>query len=424
MAIPPSSNVVPIRVSKQPARSRAASNPDSPENSRFLPISLGGGGATRSAAESHNGIHSPDESRLISSLRDEEEWFEANFRLAIIGMKILSLDLRYRSANPALCRFVGYTEEELLNLTLTDLIFPEDHGWIRRSFQQLLDGEVPFLQFERRFRHKDGHQVWGLANNILVRDADGTARYIIGQIMDVTKRKQVEDELRAREEVLQYTQERMRALASYLLRSGEKVQRNLARELHDGLAQGLASAGFRLSGLKKSLSIPDPARRELSSIVREIQGLAYTIHDLSHRLHPAILDELGLVAALEKECRAFSRQGKVNVRFVHGKLPKALPPDHSLCLYRIAQESFRNISKHAGARNVKVSLDSDPSGVRLVIEDDGRGVSHVARRVKKGLGLISMEERASLAGGAFSIRPRRPRGTHVEVQVPWKGRNQ
>ena len=161
----------------------------------------------------------------------------------------------------------------------------------------------------------------------------------------------------------------------------------------------------------------------MTSIVRDIQGLAYTIHDLSHRLHPAILDELGLVAALKKECRAFSRHGKIGVQFVHGKIPKTIPPDHSLCLYRIAQESFRNISKHAAA-NVTVTLDSDPAGVRLVIEDDGKGVRNAARRVGKGLGLISMEERATLAGGTFSIRSRRPRGTQIEVQVPWKGHTQ
>jgi signal transduction histidine kinase len=205
------------------------------------------------------------------------------------------------------------------------------------------------------------------------------------------------------------------------MRSGEEVQRNLARELHDVLAQRLASAGLRLSSLKKNLPLPDGARKEIAQIVQDLQGLAYTIHDLSHRLHPAILDELGLVAALEKECRAFSREGKVRVDFEHGSIRKSLPQDHSLCLYRIAQESLRNISKHADARNVKVALDSDKSGIRMTIEDDGRGVPTVARRVK-GLGLISMEERASLAGGVFSIRPRRPRGTQIEVQVPWKGR--
>ena len=180
----------------------------------------------------------------------------ANFRLAIIGMKILSLDLHYRSVNPALCRFVGYTEKEMLQLTLSDLIFPEDQTWLRKAFRQFLEGEVPLLQFERRFRHKNGRQIWGLANNILVSDSEGKPRYIIGKIMDITERRQVEDELRAREEVLQYTQERMRALASYLLRTGEKAQRNLARELHDGLAQGLASAGLRLSGLKKIRLFP------------------------------------------------------------------------------------------------------------------------------------------------------------------------
>jgi PAS domain S-box-containing protein len=356
-----------------------------------------------------------------ASLNDKDKWFQGNFRLAVIGMKVISPDLRYREVNPAFCRFIGHTEEEVLNRRLTDFALPEDRKWIQRSFQQLLRGEIPFLQIERRFRHKAGQPVWGFTNNIVVREEGGRPRYIIGQVVDISKRKRIEEELHAREKVLQHTQHKLRALATSLLKSGEEVKRNLSRELHDVLAQRLASAGLRLSALKKSQALPPDARKELVAISREVRSLAAMIQDLSRRLHPAILEELGLVSAIEKECKAFSRQRRIPVRFTHLKVPRSLPESQSLCLYRIVQESFQNIAKHARAHSVDVSLRAEDSCIRLVITDDGRGLPKDPKRVKKGLGFISMEERASLEEGRFSVDSHSQGGTRIEVRVPWKG---
>ena len=372
--------------------------------------------------------HSPQLDRTEEKYRDRKESildrqqvFKANFRLGIIGMKVIGPNLRYYDVNEAFCRFVGYDQEEVLKLSVTDVAFPEERRSIRNSFEQLVRGDIPCLRFERRFRHKEGHAVWGFATNTVIWDKNGKAQCIIGQVVDMDNWRRVEKELKTREEILQHTQTKLRALANHLFTSGEEVKRTLARELHDVLSQRLASTSLRLSVLRKESSLTSEVRKELRSIGKGVQSLAYAIHDLSHRLHPSILEELGLVAALKREITAFSKQRKIRVQFSHHKVPKQLPSDLSLTLYRIAQESIQNIRQHAAAQGVKVLLRLDKGDILLAIEDDGRGFPRRSRKARNGLGLVSMEERAHLAGGTFSVASEPRKGTRVEVRIPWKG---
>jgi signal transduction histidine kinase len=139
---------------------------------------------------------------------------------------------------------------------------------------------------------------------------------------------------------------------------------------------------------------------------------------MSRRLHPAILDELGLDAALREECVSFSAQVGVPAEYKSEGAPTLLPEDVSLCLYRVAQESLRNIAKHAQATNVRVVLSGRKDGITLRVVDTGDGFDLNETKGKRGLGLISMEERVRLVSGKFSIRSQPGKGTIVQVCVP------
>jgi signal transduction histidine kinase len=139
---------------------------------------------------------------------------------------------------------------------------------------------------------------------------------------------------------------------------------------------------------------------------------------MSRRLHPAVLDELGLAAALREECVAFSAQAAIPCGVESSGVPRSLPEDVSLCLYRVAQESLRNIAKHAQASKVRVSLSGSKDGITLRVEDTGNGFDPKEVKGKGGLGLISMEERVRLLNGKFAIQSHPGKGTRVEVLVP------
>jgi len=180
--------------------------------------------------------------------------------------------------------------------------------------------------------------------------------------------------------------------------------------------------GMEVSTLLQPTSgSPDKLPDRVRAVSARINGLAEDVHAMSRRLHPAILDELGLEAALKEECVSFSAQVGIPAQF-ESKGPTLLPEDVSLCLYRVAQESLRNIAKHADATNVKVVLSGRKDGIRLRIEDTGDGFDLNEVKGKGGLGLISMEERVRLVSGKFAIQSQPGKGTIVEVFVPLKAK--
>ena len=217
-------------------------------------------------------------------------------------------------------------------------------------------------------------------------------------------------------------QEQLKKLPALLMRAHEVERRSLARELHDDLVQNLVALSMQASTLLKA-SPGSPAEQisEIRDLGKKIGDLADRVHRISHHLHPAVLDDLGLEAALKEECRDFSQLYGVPVQFKAKDVPYSLPGDIALCLYRLAQESLRNVGKHADAKKVRVRLERGKTDLALFIEDAGSGF--VVDEVKGigGLGLISMEERIRLVNGKFTIRSQRGVGTKIEVHVPLPG---
>jgi signal transduction histidine kinase len=222
---------------------------------------------------------------------------------------------------------------------------------------------------------------------------------------------------RTRQYELHDYQEELRALTARLIEAQEAESRHLARELHDNLGQELAVLGMEMTALAHRTSARQ-LRGRLLKFTEQIGSFAKDIHHISRRLHPAILDDLGLAAAVGNECVAFSEQYGIPAEFNPGILAQSVPADISLCLYRIAQECLRNVGKHAKAASVRIALSGGRDEIAMEIADAGNGFDPGRIKEKGRLGLISMAERARLVNGAFSIRSQPGKGTLVTVRVP------
>jgi PAS domain S-box-containing protein len=248
--------------------------------------------------------------------------------------------------------------------------------------------------------------------------------YFVAIFDVITERKKAEEALRASEAALRQSQERYRMLAGQLLTAQEAERRRLARELHDDFSQRLAALAMEAETLDHPKSLktgPDIVR--LKEIKDKLVELSIDVHAMSRRLHPSILDDLGLADAVESECATWSKREGIGVNYRAESIPPKLPQDVALCAYRIIQEGLRNISRHARATAVDISLIGKDGAIHLAIKDNGVGFDPDQGKKKGGLGLASMKERTYLIHGNFSINSQPGQGTVIEVMLPlsWGG---
>ena len=209
-------------------------------------------------------------------------------------------------------------------------------------------------------------------------------------------------------------------LSGRLITAHEDERRRLASELHDDVTQRLARLAIEAAALQPR-GAARPQQAEGPSMYDELVRLSEDVHALSYRLHPTVLDDLGLMDALRAECDRTSRGQAFQVDFEAEGVPDRIPQDAALCLFRIAQEALRNIVRHAKARIVSVSIARNGRGLQLAVVDDGVGFNASGPRPSPSLGHASMRERARQAGGNLEIRSAPGQGTAVFAWVPLIG---
>ena len=299
-------------------------------------------------------------------------------------------------------------------------VHPLDLPIVTARVQECIDGRVPDYEVEHRMVHKDGSARWFLSRGTLMRRANGSPHRMVGTKVDITARKVAEDAIRENQAILQATNQELQNLAGRLIASQEVERGRIARDLHDDISQQVAGLSIALSGLKRRLAVPGAADLEaqVSAIQQRTIALAEEIRHVSHELHPSVLQHAGLVAALTAHC-AELEHGQLIVAFTADGDFDATSRDVALCLYRVAQEALRNVVSHSGARRADIGLRRHGNLAELTITDDGVGFDiNQVRTSLKGLGLISINERVRLAGGAVSIVTELKKGTRVRVQVP------
>ena len=211
----------------------------------------------------------------------------------------------------------------------------------------------------------------------------------------------------------------IRDLAGRLLTAEDDERRRIARELHDGVNQDLASLSIALSVLEDGLpaDTSDDRRREVTRLSARAVELAEAIRYLSHELHPGILQYAGLATALRSHCREFDGSHGIRVTYQSDDDLGHVPADVALCVYRVTQEALKNAAVHAKARHAWVTVAREEADLVLTIRDDGSGFD-LAKARGRGLGLISLEERVRHVGGRLVIDTEPQRGTTIRVVVP------
>lgn len=206
-------------------------------------------------------------------------------------------------------------------------------------------------------------------------------------------------------------------LAGRLVTAHEDERRRLGRELHDDVTQRLAGLAIEAAELERSAK-STPSGVAAHSIREGLVELGEDVHALSYRLHPSVIEDLGLVEALRVECDRVAQQGPLRVRFDCQGVPSKLPADAALCLFRIAQEALRNVERHARAKRVDVSVEGKKGGIALAVRDNGAGFDMARAARQASLGLASMRERVRLLGGRLHIDSGPASGTSLVAWIP------
>jgi signal transduction histidine kinase len=237
---------------------------------------------------------------------------------------------------------------------------------------------------------------------------------IAGLLVQMARRRHAEEQVRGSQVQLRRSYERIRDLGARLLNAQETERSRIARELHDDISQQMALLTIDLELLSRA--DPTQAERQAGEALNRAQDVAKSVHDLSHRLHPAKLRLIGLVAALQALQHELS-VSDIDIVFTHDNVPPTLSQDLTLCLFRVVQEALQNAIKYSRAHQVSVHFRGGGEGLALTIVDDGVGFD-VDAAWGKGLGLISMVERLEAVGGTLEIHSKPGAGTRLEVRVP------
>lgn len=355
--------------------------------------------------------------RMEDALRESENLWRTIFNDAAVGIALVNTQGSLLQTNSALQRMLGYTAEEMQQLSILDITHPDDMPQDEALHHALTEGRLDSYQIENRYLRKDGQIVWGNLTASLVRNEHGQADFGIGMVEDVTERKQAEQQLKA-------TTAQLRALTASLDHAREEERTRIAREIHDELGGALTSLRWDLEAMKKL-----PARKEnhvqipslderIASMLGLIDTTIQAIRRISSELRPSILDDLGLVEAITWQAQQFQTRTGILCECKGSLETVDLNHEQSTAVFRIFQETLTNVLRHAQATRVDILIEQDEKAVVLTIRDNGKGITENEATGAQSLGLLGMRERAHLIGGEFNITGSAGKGTVVTVRVP------
>ena len=279
-------------------------------------------------------------------------------------------------------------------------LHPEDRLKVLACYREAIrDGENHRLDY--RMTAADGREVW--FHDCMHAIKVGTRKELIGVMVDITDRKAAEAGLIE--------------MTGRLIRAQEEERSRIARELHDDFNQRLALLAIGLQRLEHTIQSEIGVAAQVSDLYHMTQEIASDVHRLSHQLHPAKLQHLGLVPAIKGLCRELFEQYGAEIDFVHRNVPNPIAQESALCIFRVAQEALSNTVKHSGVKNGKLELSVDRGVLHLCVSDSGAGFDLQAISAKGRLGLISMQERVRAAGGTISVESRPSTGTRISVHL-------
>jgi PAS domain S-box-containing protein len=353
-----------------------------------------------------------ERSRTEQKLRESEQRSRAILRAIPDSMFLLDSDFRYLECQTRSSCRLQIPSGQLLGKRMSDILPPELADKFARTLQIAAETQVPQLveydvSINGEIRYNEAR---------IVHTSDGK---FLALVRDITERKHSEEALKKNEEELRRVNAQIRQLAGRLMTAQEEERRRIARALQDDLNQKAAALSFVVSSVKYQLPTrSEELDKQLDLLQRCAVEMAEGMRRLSHELHPAVLEHVGLAAALKAYVAEFSRLEKIEIGLTVPDDVTTIPSGAAICLYRVAQESLFNIMRHSGAKYAEVALTLDDQAVRLRITDWGSGFDLISARKKGGLGLASMEERLRWMQGSFSISTHPGRGSQMMATIP------
>jgi PAS domain S-box-containing protein len=343
--------------------------------------------------------------RTELALRESEQRFRVMADTAPVLIWRSGTDKACDFFNKPWLDFRGRTLEQEAGLGWTDGVHPDDRASCVQTYVSAFEARQPF-RMEYRLQRADGEYRWVLDIGVPRHEDAGRFAGYIGSVIDITERKQIE--------------EQNQDLAGRLITVQEEERGRIARDLHDDVSQQLAGVAIILSGLKHKAGKPGVEadfEGAVATLQARITTLTQGIRQLSHELHPSVLEHVGLVATLRRHCADVEAHHQITVNVSASDHLDSLRPEVALCLFRVAQEAITNAVRHAHGRTIQVQLTATNEGVDLQVDDDGIGFV-ASERIGRGLGLRSIDERVRLIRGHVRVESRPDQGTHLLVRIP------
>ena len=332
-----------------------------------------------------------------------EERYRSYIDHAPDGVFVADETGKYLEANEAASRITGYSREELLSMSIQDILAEETSGTALHDFKMLT--KTGTSQGVSLFKHKDGTKRWWSVDSVKLSEIR-----FLGFAKDITMQQNATLEVvKAREELQQLNQ--------YLMDARENERAKVALEIHDELGQALTAIKIDLNWVLEHISDSRKSFQKISRIIEMTNDTIKKVQRISAELRPGLLDDLGLAAAIEWYSDEFEQRTGITCELNLEDVPDG-NERVNLALFRIFQEALTNIIRHANAKTVNVSLSYADMGITLVIEDDGVGISPEKVTSGKSLGLVGMRERARQISGSVEFYKKPPSGTKIAVKIP------
>jgi len=353
--------------------------------------------------------------RAEEALRESEERFHAFMNHSPVLAFIKTESGQYVYGNRAWAAQWKKTAAEIMGKTDVDL-WPESIALQFQASDAAVFATGKPLEVIQTIPEGEKRSRSWIVLKFLIDNANG-AKLLGGLALDITARRQAEEELNR-------SRGQLRSLAAHLQTVREEERIRIAREIHDELGQLLTGFKMDLSWLDKRLprSSDDSIRTRLAEKVRSmsamVDDMVDTVRRISAELRPGVLDDLGLVPAMEWQLREFQKRAGIDCHLTTNLEGRALPPEICTAVFRICQETLTNIARHASASRVSVRLEETSGDLILRVEDNGRGITDSDLANPKSLGLAGIRERAMMLGGEFQISGAPSQGTTANVRIP------
>lgn len=365
-----------------------------------------------------------------AALQQSETRFRGTFENAAVGMAHIRPDGKWSEINQTLCRMLGYSKPDLLQMELTSVMHPDDRESLLNGFHSLWSRKISSFTLEAGLYHQQG-QLLHLSLTMTVMEGDGDNRYGICVFQDISDRVHAERDLKTLTENLeQHVAERTRSLTRYqrhlrnlaseLTLTEQRERRRLAGELHDYLAQMLVVCRMNVARLLKNLKSEMDLKltQDIDQLLED--SLKYT-RTLIADLSPTILYEDGLVAAVQWLVKQLERHN-LRVTIQYDEQPFQLSDDHAILVFQAIRELLYNVIQHSGVQEAMVSISLDDTTLKIQVTDYGKGfdetklAEHDSEPEK--FGLFNVQERLEAIGGRFSIFSRPGEGTCALLILP------